>query len=401
MQHYSPELAALVQHHLQPGARVLDLGPSTTGTTQALLTHQGRCFVEDLLDFVQQGVPLEQSLQALDQHLINKPADMSFDLVLCWDLLSYLPAELISHLFQRLQPHCHAGTRLHIIQPKGQPSPQPLSFRWCQDFHFDCIEQGSDPLPSWRHTTLTLQRCLHPFTLVESALQAQGMSQQLAEYVLEFDANACDKRLRSVASQHTSLRQSEQQQDIALPLLQELLQALPQNAGILDGGRKTGRQLQGLHEYAGNVFVEDILASIAWQHHLHPQSQQLDFSQTLLQYRAGVQVHGALLWDIPNYLPAAQMTQLQTLLQKILAPGAAIYCLSFNRTGLPKMPIAMDVLEHGVCRLSGEVVGDTPAQPVSTIALLKQWSDFTLRRHQLGRLENGQSFQEYWFVWLG
>ncbi|ASP40474.1 hypothetical protein CHH28_18120 [Bacterioplanes sanyensis] len=401
MQHYSPELAALVEHHLTSGARVLDLGSSTTGTTQVLLARQCSCYVEDLPDYLDQLQPDDDPIAALDQHLLPKGKDMRFDLVLCWDLLSYMSTEVIAHLFSQLAPHFHSDTKLHLLQAKGRsPASRPTTFRWLQDFCFDCQQEGDVELPSWRHTTLMLQRSLQPFTLVELALQGQGMSEHWLEYVMAFDARAGDKRLHSVAAQSARSVRESAGQAIALPLLQQMLQSLPPQAAALDGGRKTGRQLQGLHQHIDTLYLEDVLASVAWQHHLNPDDDNSHFSQALLRYREGVQLDAVLLWDIPNYLSEQQRQQLPSLLQRIMKPGAHVHCLLINRTGLPKVPVAIDVIQADQCELSGEAVGELVAPPLSTISLLKQWSELTLRRHQLGTLANGLTYQEYWFVWM-
>ncbi|GGY58985.1 hypothetical protein GCM10011297_34460 [Bacterioplanes sanyensis] len=399
MHHFSPELQALAQHHISPGGRILDLGASTTGTTQVFLQRQCSCSIEDIPELLDQ-LGDDDMLSAIDEHLLDKPAQVQFDLVLCWDLLSFLSPDAIKHLFERLAPHFHAGTRLHLIQPGGRALPtRPLQWRLAQDFHFDYQPSSGPEISAWRHTTVTLQRSLHPFTLVESALPSGP--QALAEYVLEYDARAADKQLRHVASAPMMpVAASASAQFIALPLLQALLAELPASAQVLDCGSKHGRQLTGLHERVARLYVEDVLASMAW-HQQQRQEQQGDsehsFSEAMLNYRAGTELDAILLWDVAGYLNEQQLQQLQPLLMRILRAHGSLHLMLFNRSGLPKTPVKVEVLSDGECRLLGSPLGEAARPPLSTIRLLQQLSGFVLRRHQLGQLADGTGFHEYWF----
>jgi hypothetical protein len=105
---------------------VLDLGPAVAGNLDFVSTFASRVQIVDLLGGGS-GNPaapahdLERGMQAIRE--LVPLANGTFDLVLAWDLLAYLPSHRIGDLIGALAELCRPEARLHAIVPTTEMIP--------------------------------------------------------------------------------------------------------------------------------------------------------------------------------------------------------------------------------------------------------------------------------------
>ncbi len=161
---------------------VLDLGIRNRNNYDFLYSLTDGVFAEDI--FQEFAVQLKSGgEQKVKSHMLNFADDLRFDAIFIWDLLHFLPAELIKIVFQKLLPYTHKQTLLHAIVYSGKEMPQQP-----QQFQFTNRENIS-VFPSPTHTTqkaLTstqLLKTLSHFNLSGSFVFRPGMQRGLYEYI--------------------------------------------------------------------------------------------------------------------------------------------------------------------------------------------------------------------------
>lgn len=125
----SPALEKVLAHLRSVGdARILDLGPASRANLELLSEVSSRLWFADIHDTLAAsrrapgGAGLGDALQY--------PAETEFDLVLAWDLPSYLEPELLGTLMGRILPHCRPGAWLYAVLSYLPAIPEePLRFR--------------------------------------------------------------------------------------------------------------------------------------------------------------------------------------------------------------------------------------------------------------------------------
>jgi hypothetical protein len=125
--HPSPGLeAALAGVPSDGSCAVLDLGPAVAGNLDFVFTFASRVQIIDLLgggsaNATAPAPDLERGMQALRE--LVPSAKGTFDLVLAWDLLAYLPSQRIGDLVGALAELCRPEARLHAIVPTTEMIP--------------------------------------------------------------------------------------------------------------------------------------------------------------------------------------------------------------------------------------------------------------------------------------
>lgn len=181
--HLSSALPVLLQTH---GAApvILDLGLKNKNNWDLLydLTHD--LYAENLHQELQ--IQAKQLVEpVLKPHMLNFPAALKFDVILTWDILNFLPHNLIEALFARLAPHTHAGTRLHTIVYSGRETPAaPQAFQMRSFSELEIYpgekREGAAPLTSSR--LLKAMRC---FRLADTFVYRAGMQRGIYEYLFQ------------------------------------------------------------------------------------------------------------------------------------------------------------------------------------------------------------------------
>ena len=123
----SPGLeAALVGVPSDGSCGVLDLGPAVAGNLDFVSTFASRVQIIDLFgrgsaNAAAPAPDLERGMQVLRD--LVPLANGTFDLVLAWDLLAYLPSHRIGEMIGALAELCRPEARLHAIIPTTEMMP--------------------------------------------------------------------------------------------------------------------------------------------------------------------------------------------------------------------------------------------------------------------------------------
>ncbi|MFV8781279.1 hypothetical protein ACNKU7_02545 [Microbulbifer sp. SA54] len=400
MQHRSFGLAALTTEMVKSGDRILDLGPLSSGTTQAFLQLNCQCHIEDLIEYLAENQSAEDPLAALEDHLLPKPAGLKFDVILCWDILNFLELDVIRHLVRLLQPHLKQGTILHTMRYTGRNQPRkPRRFRLLDNFCYEYIDDPEYPtVPSKGHSTVTLLKCMDRFSLFNSLMKREGMDQNVTEHFLEYDSVTSRNQVRSggasdVSAYFRSVRDDER---IEMPGVEKALATISESSGaptMLECGRKNGRNIDALKKKVAALYVEDLHASLAWQKKLH--GEETGFSTSIFSLDPGTRLDGVFLWDLLNYYSGAQIQQLGELLGQRMTPGATLHFVMYKSAQIPERPSTFEVLDDNRVAVTGISAGKRLRTLNSTADLMRLLPGYRLYGHHIGKLPTGEAFQEF------
>lgn len=397
MQHRSFGLAALTTEMVKSGDRILDLGPLSSGTTQAFLGLNCQCHIEDLVEYLADSQHASDPLAALEEHLIPKPAHLKFDVILCWDLLNFLDLEVIRHLIRLLEPHLKQGTILHTMRYTGRNQPhKPRRFRLLDNFCFEYVDDPNYPhVSSKGHSTVTLLKCMDRFSLFNSLMKREGMDQNVTEHFLEYDSVASRNQVRSggVSDVSAYFRHVRDDERMEFAGVQKALEVLTEGSTALDCGRKNGRNIDALKKKVGALYVEDLHASLAWRKKMHGENS--GFSESMFSFDPGTRLDGVFLWDLLNFCSPQQIQALGELLAGRMNPGGILHFLVYKSSRQPGRPAMFEVLEDARVVVTGCAEERSERRLGSTADLMRLLPGYRLFSHHLGRLPSGEAVQEF------
>lgn len=167
---------------------VLDLGRARAGTVDLFGRYRCRLDVVDLpshlgampdLDDEDQG---PQAVERWLDGLLPPTRGETVDLVLCWNLLNYLPAGVIEALGRRLAERASPHARLHaLIEYQATRMPAvPASFAPAGlELLADPAEGDPSAIPAPRYSPKELEKRLPGFSSEKTMLLGNGMQEYL------------------------------------------------------------------------------------------------------------------------------------------------------------------------------------------------------------------------------
>lgn len=166
---------------------VLDLGRARSGTVDLFGRYRCRLDVVDLPGHLAELPDLEQddAAQAVERWLdgLLPPArGETVDLVLCWNLLNYLPAAVIEALGRRLAERASPRARLHALieYQATRMSSVPASFAPVgTELLGDPPPGDAAEVPAPRYSPKELEKRLPGFTSEKTMLLGNGMQEYL------------------------------------------------------------------------------------------------------------------------------------------------------------------------------------------------------------------------------
>jgi len=399
MQHHSFGLAALNQEIVQPGYRILDLGPLAVGSTQAFLQMNCPCYIEDLIEFFADNQHAGDLKAALQEHLIAKPEKIKFDVVLCWDLLNFLSAELIAYLVELLQPNLKPGTLLHAMIYTGAQAPQrPAKFKLLRDFTYETADDPEYPNVAYQgHSTVTLMQSLGRFNLSNSLVKRQGMRKDLFEYFFEYDSGAPAGKVRAGTESDitTYFSGTNSASALALSALDSALQIARKSpvSRVIDCGPRSGRNIAALQREVGELFVLDLHAAIQWR-----KKRGEDGCQAI---RAAFEKFAALdpcdvilCWDLLGFYSAKEAQVLTELLREKLKPGGLLHILVCKRERLAQRPSVFEVQGDGCVLVKEFPQGEEAAHFTNLAEIIRVLPRLQLAGQGHGKLPSGAFYHE-------
>lgn len=355
MQHHSFGLAALNQEIIQPGYRILDLGPLSVGTTQAYLQKNCPCYIEDLVEFFTENPSGNDLKNALSAHLVPKPERVKFDVILCWDLLNFFSTDLISHLMELLKPNLKPGTLLHAMMYSGSnPPARPAKFKLLKDFTYETANDPSYPEVAFqRHSSVSLMQSLGRFNLSNSLLQRQGMRKDLVEYIFEYESSAAIGKIQPGGASDAASYFSAANAGPALEL-KGLDTAISQArkspvSKVIDCGPKTGRNISALEKQVGELFVLDLHDAIQWNKSQAGNGRDA-IEASFSKFASLEPCDSILTWEMLSFYNPEEARTLCELLLTKLKPSGHLHLIFSKRDRQPQKPATFEV--HGDSRVT-------------------------------------------------
>ncbi|MEX2963626.1 hypothetical protein [Microbulbifer sp. TYP-18] len=348
MQHHSFGLAALSQEIIQPGYRILDLGPLSVGTTQAFLQRNCPCYIEDLIEFFADNQQAPDLKKALAGHLVPKPEKIKLDVILCWDLLNFLNKELIAYLLELLAPNLKRGTLLHAMMYTGANAPaRPARFRLLRDFTYETADDPGYPKVVYqKHATVTLMESLGRFSLSNSLVQRQGMRKDMIEYFFEYESGNSLGKVRPGGASGVATHFPGEASAAALTLKgldSAMVQARKSPVSkVIDCGSRTGRNIGALEKQAGELFVLDLHAVIQW-HKKRGKDGEKAIGDAFSKFSQLGLCDAILSWDLLSFYRPQEALALCRLLISKLKPSGHLHLIFCKRERLPKRPATFEI----------------------------------------------------------
>lgn len=188
----SPSVGILTQRFKGPGkCQVLDLGSPTKDNVAFFSGNSCKFYVEDLHRFFIAPRDAKKALRKADDdgtpeiaEILSHDDGARFDLILGWDLFSYLDRPTIESLMSRTSRCCHADTLLFLTIPTvamipSQPGRITMTRRG--RIHYDRdMENGTISNP--RFSPTALESMMPGFRLLHSFLLGGEMQEFLFSY---------------------------------------------------------------------------------------------------------------------------------------------------------------------------------------------------------------------------
>jgi hypothetical protein len=184
VEHASPGMAAIVDC-LDPESkiRVLDLGPAVPANISFLSQYSSHIRIADAVADLRAIVPNEDDPSvvpsAVAEVLPAEPGD--FDLVLVWDLLSYLSSEVVESLADQLKTACRAGAKVLLLVHSGSTMPaEPQVFEIRSRDQLVYRAASSDSEPARELPPAEVERILDGFRIESSFVLRHGIREFVA-----------------------------------------------------------------------------------------------------------------------------------------------------------------------------------------------------------------------------
>jgi hypothetical protein len=185
----SPSLGFICNHlAAERKHAILDLGLPLGSNVDFFARVPCTLYVEDLFGSLLSLPPPEEEQDAdvwdrrVEQSLAHH-SKVRFDMIFAWDLINYMPLDLIHALMKRLSRSCRGGTLLYIVistAPKISQRPAKIVITHEDRVHF----HGEAPVdkPNPRYTPLKVERMMPGFRLLHSFL----LGASLQEFLFSF-----------------------------------------------------------------------------------------------------------------------------------------------------------------------------------------------------------------------
>lgn len=164
-------------------AIVLDLGPARTETLALFGQFRCRMEIADIaasVDELQTDAEPDE-LRKQVETLLPAPQEPPVDLVLCWDLLNYLPRPALKAFMTSVATRCQPGALVHslIAYSAKQMPARPNRYAALDEEHFLTTPLTGEMRPSPRYSPEDLGLCMPGYKMVRAMLLRNGMQEFL------------------------------------------------------------------------------------------------------------------------------------------------------------------------------------------------------------------------------
>lgn len=402
--HRSPGITA-IYNELKSSKRnsILDLGSASRDNFQFFSTLSCHIHFEGIDGFLadcgEAWASGEALRTALNDYLSTFDNAKQFDIILAWDIFNYLDRDTLHWLMSRLNQHCHANTLLHMIKYVGRNLPaMPRQYQILDQYRIKTASSRvlcSRPFANI-DTTATL-KSMPGYVMEQTFIQHDGMAQDITEHVLRYQPESRDCK-RQIASAELSMaadvlpQHTQPHRSYALEQICTYLRKLP-NPTVLNLGPKATHSGDFFLDYADKVYVEDIAQSLFNT----PGEGEAPLRQHVLQYPPDVTFDVIIAWDLLTFCSRAQLAAIYQRLKPHFRPNTQIFALFYTGTTRPERPQKCYVIDDKNIELLPTPRRRIEGEDLSTVAMLKIFSDFQLTNTYILRPGMQRGIYEYVF----
>ena len=181
----SPGIEALVRRMQEPRRyHILDLGPALAANVRFFSRFRCRLYIEDVLRAWEHGGGLSPAPPRFVSPLPTGSGAQRLDLILAWDLFSYLERDAVTALMSALVPACARGTWLFMVASTLPAIPaRPAACRILDEQRLRLDADFTSTRPNPGLTPKSLERMMPRFQLLHAFLSRSG----LQEYLFSFE----------------------------------------------------------------------------------------------------------------------------------------------------------------------------------------------------------------------
>jgi hypothetical protein len=164
--------------------RVIDLGPAISNNVAFLSSFAEAVQIVDLtvgvsVDGGNEFAAVERGLGTLRN--LRREGSRSFDVVLTWDLIDYLPEPRARDILEAVGALCRPGALLHTIVHATDTMPEiPNRYRILDDERLACEPVTSDQCSAPKRPPAAIERLLEGFEIEHSFVLRRGVREYVA-----------------------------------------------------------------------------------------------------------------------------------------------------------------------------------------------------------------------------
>lgn len=163
--------------------RILDLGANIATNLEFYNNFSSHVVFAQLYDDLKNNITPEEI--RVNESLLNCEPDEKFDVIFAWGLLGYCTQEQLVALKERLLPHIHEGTKIHVVIYAGYTQPTAPDKYYIKNIHTlhlpELQDYNSTHLPL---TAIRLLKILGDASYESSFIMKPGMAPNFFEHIL-------------------------------------------------------------------------------------------------------------------------------------------------------------------------------------------------------------------------
>ncbi len=171
---------------------ILDLGNANNNNLSYFSDYYCKIFIEDLFssilkDDANNSNNTEDGTKIPDysnMFYCGNHSDEKVDIILCWELLNYIPRETIRFFIEALLKLSQKETLVHaFIATQSAMADLPLEYTIKNELTMERITTSSNRIKSPRYNQLQLFKFMPEFKVIKSILHRNGMQEYLFKIV--------------------------------------------------------------------------------------------------------------------------------------------------------------------------------------------------------------------------
>ncbi|HEY7773231.1 MAG TPA: hypothetical protein VIC26_08610 [Marinagarivorans sp.] len=179
--------------------KILDLGARISSNEEFYRNFSNDIVFAEIFQDLKRDISSDEIL--FKEKLFNCAPDDKFDVIFAWGLLGYCTQNQLLALKERLLPHIHSGTKIHVVIYAGytQPTtPDKYYIKNTQTLHLPEVEDYCNTQPPL--TAIRLLKILGDASYESSYIMKPGMAPNFFEHILVLKKTEAKSRKSSVTT---------------------------------------------------------------------------------------------------------------------------------------------------------------------------------------------------------